>query len=157
LQAKGGASDLVQETFLKAQAAFARFEGDSDEDLRAWLRQVLLNTMIDFERHYRQTGKRQLGREVALDGGDSSSAPGNDPSADTSSPSARAMKNEDDTRVQQALARLPEDYRQVLTMRYQDDLSFEEIGWRLGRTGNAARKLWLRAVEKLEQELGSPP
>jgi DNA-directed RNA polymerase specialized sigma24 family protein len=36
---------------------------------------------------------------------------------------------------------LPEDYRAVLAWRYQDDLSFEEIGQRLGRTANVARKL----------------
>jgi DNA-directed RNA polymerase specialized sigma24 family protein len=42
-------------------------------------------------------------------------------------------------------------------LRYQGDLSFEDIGQRLGRSGNAARKLWLRALRKLEQELEAPP
>ena len=59
--------------------------------------------------------------------------------------------------LERALGRLPEDYREVLLLRYQGDLSFEEIGRRLGRSANAARKLWLRALHKLEQELEAPP
>ena len=42
LRSKGGASDIVQETFLEAQRDFARFQGSSPEELRAWLRQVLV-------------------------------------------------------------------------------------------------------------------
>ena len=37
LQAKLGASDVVQETFLEAQRIFDRFEGNSPDELRAWL------------------------------------------------------------------------------------------------------------------------
>src|SRR5262249_22043642 len=128
LQAKGGASDLVQETFLKAQQAFARFEGESEADLRAWLRQVLLNTLIDFQRQYREPGTRQTGGDVSLAAGDSAAAPGVEPRTDASTPSAQAMKNEQSEAVLQAMARLPEDYRRVLTLRYQEERSFEEIG-----------------------------
>jgi DNA-directed RNA polymerase specialized sigma24 family protein len=64
-QAKGGASDLVQDTFLAAQRDFTQFHGTSEGELRAWLRQVLLNRASNFARHYR-AGKRALGREVAL-------------------------------------------------------------------------------------------
>ena len=56
--------------------------------------------------------------------------------------------------LQQALHRLPEDYRQVILFRYQEQRSFEEIGQLLQRTLNAARLLWLRGVERLKQELG---
>lgn len=38
LKPKGGASDLVQETFLEAQRLFPRFDGGSSAQLRAWLR-----------------------------------------------------------------------------------------------------------------------
>src|ERR1700730_12825101 len=44
LQAKGGASDLVQQTFLEAQRDFARFRGDSEDELLAWMRHLLLDT-----------------------------------------------------------------------------------------------------------------
>src|SRR5436190_23322173 len=64
LRAKGGASDLVQETFLKAQRHFGRFQGDSEVELLAWLRRLLLNNLANFARQYRDTNKRRLGREV---------------------------------------------------------------------------------------------
>src|SRR5262249_46344878 len=67
LQAKGGASDLVQETFLEAQRAFGRFQGTTADELRAWLRQLLLHNVADFGRRYRGTGKRRVEREVRLE------------------------------------------------------------------------------------------
>ena len=47
------------------------------------------------------------------------------------------------------------EYRQVIVGRYQEQLSFEEIGRRLHRSAEAARKLWWRAIERLRQELDS--
>jgi RNA polymerase sigma-70 factor (ECF subfamily) len=156
LQAKGGASDLVQDTFLEAQRDFAQFHGVSAAELQAWLRQLLLNNLADFRRHYRGTDKRDVGREVPLQAG--SATPG-DPGlpAEARSPSGEAVANEQAEAVQAALARLPEEYRQVLVWRYQEGRSFEEIGQRLQRTANAARKLFARALERFEQELESKP
>src|SRR6516225_10133589 len=58
LQAKGGASDLVQETFLKAHRHFSHFHGSAEEELLAWLRRLLLNHLADFRRLYQETQKR---------------------------------------------------------------------------------------------------
>ena len=52
-----------------------------------------------------------------------------------------------------ALARLPEHLRQVVRLREQNKLSFEEIGRRMGRTALAVRHLWLCAVGDLGREL----
>src|SRR5436305_5046457 len=71
VRAKGGASDLVQQTFLEAQQDFGRFGGTSGQELRVWLRRLLLNNLANFERHYRQTAKRQSDREQPLHAGDS--------------------------------------------------------------------------------------
>jgi RNA polymerase sigma-70 factor (ECF subfamily) len=151
LRAKGGASDLVQETFLEAQRDFAGFRGTSEAELLAWLSRLLLNNAGNFARLYRGTGKRDIGREVILAAGDSSAA-GPDPAADTPSPSGLAMENEQAAALQRALARLPEDHRRAVLLRYQDGLSFEEIGRLLGRSPDAARKLWSRAMERLRLE-----
>src|SRR5215470_12639237 len=53
LQAKGGASDLVQDTFFEAQRDFAGFAGNSADELQAWLRQLLLHNLANFARQYR--------------------------------------------------------------------------------------------------------
>src|SRR5262249_12733855 len=66
LQAKGGASDLVQETFLEAQGTFDRFEGNSEGELRAWLCRLRHHRGAKFRRRYRTTQKRRLARETAL-------------------------------------------------------------------------------------------
>ena len=64
LLTKGGASDLVQETFLEAQRDFAGFQGDSKEELLAWLRQLLRNNLANFARRYRNTRKPDQTRDA---------------------------------------------------------------------------------------------
>ena len=157
LRAKGGASDLVQETFLDAQRLLGMFEGTTDGPWAAWLRELLLNNLADFVRRYRATGKRRISREVGQPASDSAADLGHEAAAETPSPSVTAMAAEQTAALEGALDRLPDDYREVLLLRYQGDLSFEEIGRRLKRSANAARKLWLRALRKLEQELEAPP
>src|SRR6516165_6008092 len=72
LKAKGGASDLVQETFIEAHKDFGRFQGKSDAGFLAWLRCLLQHRLANFARRYRKTQKRGLAREVALAAGDAS-------------------------------------------------------------------------------------
>jgi RNA polymerase sigma-70 factor (ECF subfamily) len=147
LQAKVGRSDLVQETFLEAQRDFASFRGKSREQLEAWLRRLLLNNLLNARRKYRETKKRATGREVPLDGGPDS-ARLYVPSADTS-PSQRAVRNEEADRLEQALNKLPPHYREIIVLRNHQRLSFVEIGRRLDRSPDNARMLWSRAFECL--------
>jgi RNA polymerase sigma-70 factor (ECF subfamily) len=153
LRGKGGASDIVQETFLEAQRDFGRFQGATPEEWRAWLRRLLLNNVADFGRRYRATIKRNA-VEVSLD---DSGGPARDLAAGDTPASGHAIAEEQAEAFRAALARLPDDYRQVILLRYQEQLSFEAIGNQLGRTPNAARMLWLRAVERLKQEMGMTP
>lgn len=153
LRAKGSASDLVQETFVEAHRDFARFRGQSEGELLSWLRQLLLNNLRDFSRRYHGAGKRERDREVSLDAEDLKLLF----HSDSSSPSEKVIRREKVDIVRQALRQLPEDHRRVLLLRYQEGLSFEEIGTRMDRSANAARKLWLRAIESMEHELVRAP
>jgi RNA polymerase sigma-70 factor (ECF subfamily) len=157
LRSKGGASDLVQQTFLDAHRQFERFQGASEKELLAWLRQILLHNLAHFQRRYRATGKRDLGREAPLSSGASSTDGGADLATQTPSPSEQMVAREEAEAMQRALERLPEEHRQVLALRHQEQLTFEEIGQRLGRSTSGARALWLRAVERLNDELGKSP
>ena len=152
LQAKGGASDLVQETFLEAQRDFARFQGSSPEELRAWLRQVLLHNVGAFTRRYRGTTKRSVEREVALPADSSSANREPDLAGSTLTPSGVAMEHEQALALRRALDRLPEEYRRVVVLGFEEGRSFEEIGRLTGRSPDAARKVWSRAMERLRQE-----
>jgi RNA polymerase sigma-70 factor (ECF subfamily) len=155
LQAKGGASDVVQETFLEAQRDFDHFHGDSGAELRAWLRQLLLHHLYKLARRYRTTQKRAAGREVSLEAVNELAPSANGSPA--ASPSVQVMAQEQAEALRQALTRLPDDYRRVIIWRYQEHRSFEEIAGRLERTVGAARKLWARAVERLQHEMKRPP
>lgn len=156
LRAKAGASDLVQETLLEAHRDFAQFQGGSEKELLAWLRRMLHNNALNLARIYRGTKKRAAAAEVPIDSGHSSHPTGCVPIAPDSTPSVHAVKNEQAEVLQKALQRLPDDYRQVILLRYQEELPFEEIGQRMGRSSNAAEKLWLRAIERLRQEMETP-
>ncbi len=152
LQAKGGASDLVQQTFLEAQRDLPRFEGSSPEALLGWMRRLLLNNLANFRRDFRRH-KRQASREVALLPGDSCFQGEGGLCAGTPSPSVAVMHLEQTQALERALELLSEDYRRVIHLRYREERSFEEIAQEMQRSQNAVRKLWARAIEHLQEKL----
>jgi RNA polymerase sigma-70 factor (ECF subfamily) len=154
LLAKGSASDIVQETFLEASRAFPRFNGQSAAELRAWLRCLLLRRVSKLGRRYRTARKRTVRCEVPLETWVSARS-GTEPVAPVETPSVRVEADEELRLLLAALERMPEVYRRVIQMRYQEGRTFEEIGSLMGRTPNAVRLLWLRAVERVKVELGS--
>lgn len=107
----------------------------------------------NFRRRYTETDKRAADREVAIDAGRSSGNWAEAFAADVLSPSGQAMRAERDEALEQALGRLPPDYRQVVEWRYRDELPFEEIAQRMNRSCEAVRQLWCRAIERLQREL----
>jgi RNA polymerase sigma-70 factor, ECF subfamily len=148
LRAKGGASDIVQETFLKAQRGFGEFHGSTPPEFEAWLRTILRNHLANFSRQFRATDKRQLGREVALD---ERAVNGNQVIKPTT-PSAQAVQREHLELLDKAIEQLPDHYLQVVLLRHRQNLSFEEIGNLLGRSPEAARKLWERAIAQMREQ-----
>ena len=153
LRAKGGASDLVQETFLEAQRRFAQFDGESNGQLRAWLRSLLLHKAAKLGRRYHGTRKRQLSRERPLGGDSPAAVHPSQIAAPGPTPSVQIVSDEQVRRVSEAISRLPADYRAVMELRYHEGLAFDDIGRRLGRSADAARMLWARAVDRLKLEL----
>lgn len=147
LRTKESPSDMVQQTFLEARKDFGRFQGGAEEEWRAWLTKILAHNIANCRRSYRDTQKRQLDREVPLDG-----LQGVLPGSDLT-PSGILGQKEERQELEAALSRLTTEYRQVVLLRYQDKRSFEEIGQIMNRSPDAARKLWSRAVEKLAEEL----
>ena len=157
LLAKAGASDIVQETLLEAQRDFPDFAGLSEDELLAWLRRLLLNNLANFRRYYRSTDKRKVDRERSIGFDESGTSPPTEIAANAATPSVLMMADEQTRDLLLALQRLPDDQRQVLQLRYLDERSFEEIAEIMGRTSNAARKLWGRAVERLQEEMDAAP
>ena len=63
------------------------------------------------------------------------------------------MRQEALEALDQALARLPPEYREVILLRHREELPFAEIGRRMNRSADAARMLWSRAFNRLAEEL----
>jgi RNA polymerase sigma-70 factor (ECF subfamily) len=149
LRAKANPSDLVHETLLEAYRDFAAFRGDSEAAWLAWLRRLLVHNLANFERRYFGTAMRRAQREVSLAAAgvaDVVAAPG-------PSPSSVVVAGEREAAVARHLERLPDDYRRVVVWHDRDGLPFDEIGRRLGRSADAARRLWSRAVDRLQEEM----
>jgi RNA polymerase sigma-70 factor (ECF subfamily) len=155
LLAKGGASDMVQATFLEAHRDFRQFTGKSSDELRIWLRQMLLHNIADFVRNYHKTDKRDVGREVAIDKQDSVHLAAG--STQLPTPSRQVIAQEQVDQVTRAIAQLSEDHQMVIRLRNQEDLPFDVIAQRLGRTEDATRKLWFRAIQQLRSLLNESP
>jgi RNA polymerase sigma-70 factor, ECF subfamily len=154
LRAKFGGSDLVQDTAFEIQTSFHQFAGERQEEFLAWARSILLFNASNARRQYRKTAKRQVSREVSMDDDDSWLKA--DLVAADAAPADAAMVNERAILVEAAVKRLPEHFRQVIYLRHRDHRSFAEIGEQMGRTAEAVRKLWQRAIERLEEELRLP-
>lgn len=155
LRVKAGPSDLVQETFLDVQRDFARFRGSSEAEFFAWLRSIISHRVANHVRRYRGTDKRDISREKPVDSnGDAAFAALVDGDR---TPGAQAVRQDEETRLQEALARLPERLRQVLIMRTWDRATFQEIGIRTNTLPDTVRKQWSRAVRELGRELRRLP
>ncbi|MCI0464778.1 MAG: sigma-70 family RNA polymerase sigma factor [Gemmataceae bacterium] len=159
LQGKVDAADLVQDTFLDAHRHFARFRGRTEAEVLSWLRQILASHLANLVRHYLGTRRRdvRLERELAGELEDSSRLLDQGLVAKQSSPSERAAHREQAVLLADALAQLPETYREVLILRHLEELSFPEVARRMNRTLEAVKKLWARALAYLRSSLGDSP
>jgi RNA polymerase sigma-70 factor (ECF subfamily) len=154
VQVRLDASDLVQETFLKAHREFRQFVGSGERELVAWLRKILVRTLSNQAKHHHALGRdqrRQESLDVLLD---RSSLAIQEQLADSvASPSAHAVRREQAVLLADALARLPTDYREVFILRNLDQVPVDEIAARMERSPNAVRKLWGRAMVALKQAM----
>ena len=157
LRGKVGPSDLVQETLLEAKRDFRQFQGHSERELLAWLHRLLLNNLSDTVRSYRCTAKRNIAREVPLEGNGSVALVADALVDPDRSPSSQAAALEEIVRVREVVAGLPEDYRTVITLRHAESCTFAEIAQRMNRSVQAVHALWSRAIVRLERELGRQP
>jgi RNA polymerase sigma-70 factor (ECF subfamily) len=145
------ASDIVQQTLLEAHAKAEQFTGD-DSALAAWLRQALVNNLREAWRALRRA-KRDVRREqeVAAAVERSSARLEGILAAPHSSPSQRAVRNEDLLRLADALTRLPAPQREAIILHHLHGASLAETADRLGRTDAAVAGLLHRGLRKLRE------
>lgn len=140
VQSHDDASDLLQNTFLKAWQSIENFRGDAK--LSTWLYKIAINESITF---LAQERRRQ---NISLD--DQAASLAAIIEADTNIDGDRLA-----LRLRQAIASLPEKQRLVFNMKYYDDLKYEEISQILGTSVGALKASYHLAVKKIEQIIGS--
>lgn len=155
LQGKLDASDVVQETFLEAHRHFPRFRGQSEAELVAWLRQILAGVIAQLVRRYIGTRGRdvRLERDLEHDLANSSRILDRGLLAAESSPSQHAAKREQAVMVADAIAKLPDDYREAIVLRHMEGLPFSTVAERMNRSVDSVEKLWMRGLAKLRETL----
>jgi RNA polymerase sigma-70 factor (ECF subfamily) len=135
------AEDAAQETFVLAYRARGTYRGDGTTD--AWIARIA--TRECWRRHAKlaQRAARVRPLEDALTAGMS----------DGKDPATEALTAERGAAVREAVARLPEPYREVVTLRYFGDVSPTAIAELLGRPEGTVRSQLHRGLERLRLRL----
>jgi len=135
------ALDLTQECFLRAWQYVSK--GGEIREMRAFLYRTLRNLIID---EYRKVKSYSLDSMIEDDeGGQIESLM---PRDDTNTLEAAVARFEGAHAIQ-AIRNLPELYREILTMRYVDSLSIQEIVDQVGESENVVSVRLHRALKKL--------
>jgi RNA polymerase sigma-70 factor (ECF subfamily) len=156
LRSKLDASDIVQQTLLAAHENLGSFQGKSEAELTAWLRQILINNLRMAMRRY-QTEMRQVEREQSLEQGVAVSSARLEGwlTSDLTSPSEHAVRQEQLLDLARALAQLPPEQREALELHHLRGLSVRESAARMGRSRAAVMGLLFRGLKALRKHLGA--
>lgn len=156
LRKKVEPEDVFQEMAAEAVRSLPQMDLTEREPF-SWLCQVAERRIIDAHRRFFEAKKRDAGKEVALGspGGDSDH-PGlvNLLVVSMTTPSAAFSRNAREARLQDAIAKLPEDQREAIRLRYIENLPSKEIAERLGKTDAAVRVMLTRSLKKLQDLMG---
>ena len=139
LRAKVEPEDVVQEILLSVHKSLEGFQGEDDRAFLRWLFTVAENRIRDQADHFGAL-KRKTPEPI---------------SPHQTGPQTAAVRNEMAIKVKDALTRLNENHRQVIQMRRFEELEIAEIAQKMGKSENAVRILYCRAIQALRQELGT--
>lgn len=137
--------DLLQGTLTKALGSLDQFAGRDSAALMAWLGAIARNEIRD-QLDRQHAGRRRRDLEVAID-----DAP--ELEASVASMVSRLAVDERLRRLESALLELPEDQREVVVLRSFEELEFRAVGERMGRSADACRMLYARALAALTMRL----
>ena len=147
------ASDVVQEVLVEVSRRLQEYLQKPVMPFHLWLRHIAKDHLIDAHRKHHQAKKRGVDREQPL------AAPGwaEQSSLDLAgqlvdqelTPASAAIRHELERRLQDALAKLDDDDREMILMRHYEQLPNQEVAAALGLTEAAASMRYLRAIRRL--------
>ncbi len=147
--------DIFQEVTVAALGALDQFNVEGRDSFRL-LCQLAEQRIIDAHRHHVAAQKRSANREVSID-----ASAGNSDGfgfidllvASITSASQAFSKDQKEFRLQQAIAELSEEQRDLLRMRFAEGLATKEIADRVGKSDGAIRVMLTRTVAHLQEIL----
>ena len=125
------ASDILQDTMLKAVTGYDKFRGDSS--VKTWLFSIAKNLYLN---HLKRSDNNNLPHEEAVN-------------ASNESLEERISNNEQAIYIHKLLHNLDEPYKEVFSLRVFAELKYDDIGAIFGKTANWARVTFYRAKDKL--------
>ena len=136
------ALDLAQETFVRAWTALPNFKGQSQ--FRTWLYRIVTNLCYNRLPNLRRS-LNDLGDDVMEE----------IPEPGFNNPAREFESNETRNNLHQAIDKLDENYRLLITLRYQDELSYEEIASTLNLPLGTVKTGIFRAKAQLRTTLAN--
>ncbi|MDR1746821.1 MAG: sigma-70 family RNA polymerase sigma factor [Tannerella sp.] len=134
------ANDVLQNTFMKAWMNLDSFRGESK--FSTWIHRIAMNENITF------LNRQRAMNQVSID--------------DVDVYLLDRLKSDDyfdgdalETKLEEAILSLPEKQRMVFTMKYYDDMKYEDMSEILGTSVGALKASYHHAVKKIESILTS--
>jgi RNA polymerase sigma-70 factor (ECF subfamily) len=141
------AEDLTAQTFLKALEAIGRYE-DRGVPFIAWLLRITVNLAINHRKALKNGIHAQLPEQIVDDDA-------------LSSPEQSCTMKSEGERVWTKVRELPLEQRQVIVMRFMEDLPYSDVAAVLGKSIGAVRVIQFRALHNLrnllrEEQIAEP-
>jgi len=159
LRARIDPSDVLQDAYMEAQERLEEYLRSRPMPLFLWLRRITGQKLYDLQSHHMKAGKRSVRREQAPLGNPMPEAT-SEVIADrlsakvVPSPSEAMLHAEVRARVQEALDRMDPLDREVLALRFFEQLTGAETAQALGIAAGTARMRYFRALQRLREVLG---
>jgi RNA polymerase sigma-70 factor (ECF subfamily) len=135
------AQDVVQEAYLRAFKSFSAFHGSNG---RAWLLTIVRNTSYTLLKKNRAVDlTTTFDEEIHATG------------HDLGSPATILEHAEDAELIRKAMDELPAEFREILTLRHQEGLSYKEIGEIVKIPAGTVMSRLARARAKLREYLAA--
>ena len=148
--------DVLQAAYVAAVKTVAGCTFDGPGGFYKWLERIARNELSDCRRALKRR-KRDISREVCPLPGPTDSYPTlvSRLTAPQTTPSRQLSKQEAVAAVMSSLARLPDDQRRVVTMRFLEGRSVADIAAVLGKTENAVHVNCHRGLDNLRRLMDS--
>ena len=140
------AEELAQDAFVKAFRALHTY--DQKRKFSAWILTIAHHVAID------ELRKGRLMTESIDDTGDKDSSPREFADRTAATPAVLAERAELATALQTAIGRLRPEYREVVALRYERDLDYDEIAEVTGLPMGTIKSSLHRARKELAEHLG---